>query len=125
MILVNKRAKYVFIDETHTSELHFDNQEYCSSNKKMNKLDYSSSFQSAGPTTDIGDDSSMNVSMNMANFKVIMHKSGDTILYFSFMYFLGYSSMISFADIYAIKLQSKYRYEDNFLAEYCYIIFIF
>ena len=124
MILVNKRAKYKFIDETLISVHHVGSLDH-STNTMTQKLEKSGSVQSIQPLSDIGDDSSMNVSMNLANFMTIMHKSGDTILYFSFMYFLGYSSMISFADIYAIKLQSKYKNEDNFLVEYCYIIFIF
>ena len=125
MILVNKRAKYKFIDETLISVHHVGRPDYNTNNTITQTLEKSGSVQSIQSLSDIGDDSSMNVSMNLTNFLTIMHKSGDTILYFSFMYFLGYSSMISFADIYAIKLQSKYSNEDNFLVEYCYIIFIF
>ena len=125
MILVNKRAKYKFIDETLISVHHVGRPDYSTNNTMTQTLEKSGSVQSIQSLSDIGDDSNMNVSMNLANFMTIMHKSGDTILYFSFMYFLGYSSMISFADIYAIKLQSKYSNEDNFLVEYCYIIFIF
>ena len=125
MILVNKRAKYKFIDETLISVHHVGSPDYSTNNTMPQTLEKSGSVQSIQSLSDIGDDSSMNVSMNLANFMTIMHKSGDTILYFSFMYFLGYSSMISFADIYSIKLQSKYKNEDNFLVEYCYIIFIF
>ena len=89
IILVNKRANYVFIDETSLSR---QNYSTLTENKlKVSRVSTSKDNKIAESAIDIGDDAHKNLPMNFTNSKIVLLKSGWYIINLFLIYTIQYS----------------------------------
>ena len=128
IILVNKRAKYIFIDETSISRQNFStitNDKLKSST--MSKFEQNKNSE---PVMDIGDDAHKNLPMNFSNTKTVMEKSGWYIINLFLIYTIQYCCIISFAEVYSNRFKamaasdSKIN-ENSYFIKNAYVIFCF
>ena len=120
VILINKRSRYIFIDKTHIkySEV---TKSFGAKIKMMNSLDTSSHLQL---NADKGDDSHNNIPMSFSNCKILLTKCYFPILCLTSSYFIQYSCLTSFADVFATRLEAQYEVE-NTIQHNTYIILAF
>ena len=107
ILLVRKRANYIFIDETSISRENINDSEHYLTSNSMIKSNSKSQTNNKNPkiAIDIGDDAHKNLPMNFTNASQVMQKSGWYMINISLIYFMQYCSITSFADIFSSKLK--------------------
>ena len=87
----------------------------------INSLETFSDTQS---NVDKGDDSHNNIPMSFYNCKIVLTKCYFPILCLTSSYFIQYSCLTSFADVFATRLEAQYEVE-NTIQHNTYIILAF